>query len=113
MGGREGQRGLTIAGLIKAMSRVAVRGEDGDFVSAFLQRDCGIDNEPLGAANAEIRVEEDGVLLLLRHVCSVESLQRVVDMRRCLRHAVPQVLRAGPTIPLLAVAAEACFTSER
>jgi hypothetical protein len=71
VGGCEEQRELTIAGFIKAVSRVTVRREDGDLVAAFLQRDCRIYNETLGAANAEIRVEEDGVLLRLRHVCSV------------------------------------------
>jgi hypothetical protein len=40
-------------------------------VAAFLQRDCRIYNETLGAANAEIWVEEDSVLLRLRHGCRV------------------------------------------
>jgi hypothetical protein len=71
VGGCEGQRGLTVARFVKAVSRVAVRREDGDRVAAFLQRDCRIYNETLGAANAEIWVEEDGVLLRLRHGCRV------------------------------------------
>lgn len=58
---------LTIAGFIEAVARVAVRCEDGHLVTTVLQGDSGIDHETLGAAYAQIRVEEDGVLLLLRH----------------------------------------------
>lgn len=36
-----------------------MRGKDGDFVAEILQADGCIDHEALGAANAQIRVEED------------------------------------------------------
>lgn len=60
-------RGLTIACFIEAVSGVAVRREDGHFVPAGLQRNGGVDDETLGAANAEVWMEEDGVLLLRCH----------------------------------------------
>jgi hypothetical protein len=41
------------------MLRIAVTREDGHVVTAILQADRGIDDEPFGAADAEIRVEED------------------------------------------------------
>jgi hypothetical protein len=45
-----------------------MRCEDGDLVPALLQRDSGIDDQTLSATNAEVWMEEDGVLLVLRHV---------------------------------------------
>jgi hypothetical protein len=60
--------GLTIARFVEAMPWVAVRCEDGYLVPTLLQRDSGIDNKTLSAANAEVRMEEDGVLLVLCHV---------------------------------------------
>ena len=48
----------TVAGLIEAMRRVAVRGEDRDAVAEVLQTDRGVDDEALGAADAEVGVEE-------------------------------------------------------
>jgi hypothetical protein len=86
VGRREVQQLLTIAGFVEAMSWVAVRCEDGDLVPARLQRNSRIDNKTFGAANAEIRMEEDGVLLLLCHVGRVQSLQRVVKTQQCLRY---------------------------
>jgi hypothetical protein len=67
-GRRQVEWGLTIARFVEAMPWVAVRCEDGDLVPALLQRDSGIDNKTLSAANAEVRMEEDGVLLVLCHV---------------------------------------------
>lgn len=49
------------------MLRVAVRCEDGDLVPAILEADCGIDDQALRPANAQVRVEEDDVFLLFRH----------------------------------------------
>lgn len=49
------------------MLRVAVRCEDGDLVPAILEADCGIDDQALRPANAQVGVEEDDVLLLFRH----------------------------------------------
>jgi hypothetical protein len=66
--GRAADRGrLTVAGFVKAVPRVAVRSKDGDLVSTALQRNGSVDDEPLGAANAEVRMQEDKVLLLLGH----------------------------------------------
>ncbi len=47
-------------------------GEDDDLVASLLKSDSSVDNEPLGAAYAEIRVEEDHrplvlVLVLVSH----------------------------------------------
>jgi hypothetical protein len=39
-----------------------VGGEDGYFVAEVLQADCCVDDEALGAANTEVRVEEDYIL---------------------------------------------------
>ena len=65
--GRWRQKRLTIASLVEAVLRVAVRCEDGDLVPAALQADSGVDDEALSAANTQIWVEEDDVLLLFRH----------------------------------------------
>lgn len=71
-GRRRGQRGLTIAGLVEAVLRVAVRREDGDCVAAVLQPHGRVDDEPLRSADAKIGVEEDYVLLLFAgHGCRV------------------------------------------
>ena len=55
-----GQR--TISGLIEAVIGIAVGGEDDDVVALRLQTDGGIDDEPLGTSNAQVRVKEDDVL---------------------------------------------------
>ena len=39
--------------------------ENDDLVSEILQADGSVDDQPLGAANAQIRVQEDDGLLLL------------------------------------------------
>ena len=44
------------------MCRVAVRSEDGDLVAKRLKTYGGVDYEALGAANAEVGVEEDDAL---------------------------------------------------
>jgi len=49
----------TVAALVEAVRGVAVVGEDDDAVAALLQADGGVDDEPLGAADAQVRVEED------------------------------------------------------
>lgn len=51
-----------IAGFVEAVLGVAVGGEDCDFVAEVLQAYCGVDDEALGAADAEVGVEEDDVL---------------------------------------------------
>ena len=56
---------LTIARLIEAMVRIAVGSKDGNLVSTVLQSHSSVNDESLGSANAQIRVEEDNVLLLL------------------------------------------------
>lgn len=58
---------LTIAGLIEAMAGVAVGCEDGDFVAAVLQPDGGVNHQALSAADAEIWMKKDDVLLGVRH----------------------------------------------
>jgi hypothetical protein len=86
-----GERVLTIAGLVEAVLRVAVRCEDGDFVPATLEADSGIDDQTLGPADAQVRVEEHNVLLcrcrlarhhvlnrLLRVAMHVSSMHRQV-----------------------------------
>jgi hypothetical protein len=67
-GRRQVSWGLTIARFVEAVPWVAMRCEDGDLVPALLQRDSGIDDQTLSATNAEVRMEEDDVLLVLRHV---------------------------------------------
>jgi hypothetical protein len=71
---------LTIARLVEAVPRVAVRCEDGDLVPALLQRNSSIDNKTLGTANTEVRVEEDSVLLLLCHVWVLAERVRVMTL---------------------------------
>ncbi len=51
-----------VARLVEAVLRVAVRGEDRHPVAAALQADCCVDDEALGAADAEVGVDEDYVL---------------------------------------------------
>jgi hypothetical protein len=70
MGGCQARPRLTVAGLVEAVLRVAVRREDGDRVPAPLEGDGGVDDQALRPANAQVRVEEDGVLLLRGHVCA-------------------------------------------
>ena len=53
------------------MLRITVPGEDCDFVPARLQADGGVDDEALGAPDAEVWVEEDDVVLLARHLQSL------------------------------------------
>jgi hypothetical protein len=72
-GGPSERSGLTVARLVEAVLRVAVGGEDGDTVSAALQRHGGVDDQPLGSANTQVRVEEDGVLL--RGHCAYRALR--------------------------------------
>ena len=59
---------LTIARLVEAVIWVAIRGEDGDLVSAALQSHSSIDHKALGAANAEVWVKEHDVLSLSVHL---------------------------------------------
>ena len=56
----------TIAGFIETMLRIAMRREDGDFVSAILQSYCSVNNETLRPTNAEIWVEKGDILRLGR-----------------------------------------------
>jgi hypothetical protein len=59
---------LTIARLVEAVIRVAIRGEDGDLVSAALQPHGGVNHKALGTANAQVWVEEHNVLSLSFHL---------------------------------------------
>ena len=52
----------TIAGLFEAVVGVAVRSQNGDFVAEPLEANRGVDYQPLGAANAEIGMDEDHAL---------------------------------------------------
>jgi hypothetical protein len=56
---REKKKRLTVPGLIKAMAPITVRRQHRDRVTAFLQRDGGVDDQSLRAADAEVRVDED------------------------------------------------------
>jgi hypothetical protein len=49
---------LTISSLVEAVFWIAVAGENDHFVTQVLESDGGIDDESLGTANAEIRVQE-------------------------------------------------------
>lgn len=71
--------GLTIARLVEAVLPVAVRCEDGHLVPATLQPNGSIDDQALGAANAQVGVEEHNVLFFARHnlFVSANSRQRV------------------------------------
>jgi len=57
----------TVASFIEAMTRVAMRREDGGFVTQILQAYRSIDDKTFSAADAKIWVEEDDVLLSRRH----------------------------------------------
>lgn len=57
--GQGGGRRVTIATLVEAMCRIAVVGEDDDFMAAGLQAHGCVDDEAFCAANAKIGVEED------------------------------------------------------
>ena len=59
-----GGGGQTIAGFVEAVVGVAVAGEDDDFVAALLKADGGVDDESLGAADAEVGVQKDYGLFL-------------------------------------------------
>lgn len=62
-----------------------MRGEDGDFVTAVLKADGGIDNKALGPADSQIRVEEDNVLAFRRHclcLLAVEACTRRAKSRK-------------------------------
>jgi hypothetical protein len=45
------------------MRRITVRSEDRDLVPAVLESYCCVDDEPFRAADSEVRVEEDDVVL--------------------------------------------------
>jgi hypothetical protein len=65
---------LTITGFLETMAAIAMRCVDGDFVSAFLEANRGINDQSLGTANAEIGVEEDYVFRLrVCHRCGKTS----------------------------------------
>jgi hypothetical protein len=49
------------------MRGIAVRREDGDFVAAVLQAHSSVDDEPLGTANTQIRVQEHNLLAFRGH----------------------------------------------
>lgn len=49
----------TIVAFVEAVGWIAVVGVDDYFVAAGLEADCGVDDETLGAADAEVWMEED------------------------------------------------------
>lgn len=51
------------------MCRVAVRCEDGDLVAQRLQSYCGVNDQPLGASDTEIWVNEDDAFLFRFNFC--------------------------------------------
>jgi hypothetical protein len=57
---------LTIATLVKAVLRIAVVRKDDDLMATVLQSHGGIDDKPLGTADAQIRVEKDNRAVLDR-----------------------------------------------
>jgi len=57
-GDSHGERAITR--LLKAAAAVVVGGDDEDRVPTRLQHRCRVHNEPLRAADAEVRVEKDG-----------------------------------------------------
>jgi hypothetical protein len=61
---------LTVPGFVEAMAGIAMRCEDGDLVATVLQPNGGIDDQSFGPADAQVRVEEDDMLLRVGHgVC--------------------------------------------
>jgi hypothetical protein len=58
-------RNSTITGLVKAVGCVAVAREDDNAVPALLQPDGRIHHQPLGAPDAQVRVQEDNGLFPL------------------------------------------------
>ena len=59
----------TIFDFIKAMTLVAVRGEDGNSMPELLQPDGSVDNKPLRTANAQVGVDEPDVEALFLFRC--------------------------------------------
>lgn len=72
-----------------------MRCEDGDLVPAILEADCGIDDQALRPANAQVGVEEDDVFLLFRHRVFKES------GRRSLRVAIHEIKWAAGDLSAL------------
>ena len=58
-------RDSTIAGLVEAVSGVAVAREDDDAVPALLKPHGRIHHQPLGAPDAQVRVQKDDCLFPL------------------------------------------------
>ena len=50
--------GERVERLGEAVATVVMCSVDSDFVALALQRDGGVDDEPLGAADAQVRVDE-------------------------------------------------------
>lgn len=50
-----------IAGFFEAVRLIPVRRVDGDAVAAVLQRDGDVDDEALGTADAEVRMDDDHI----------------------------------------------------
>lgn len=55
----------TVPSFIKTMTRITVRGIDGDAVASVLQSDSSIHDEPLSTSNPQIGVDEEDALFLL------------------------------------------------
>ena len=64
----------TISGFIKTMSRIAMTGEDCDFVTKLLQANSCVNDQAFRSADTEIRVYEDDVAPL-RWVYRLQSIR--------------------------------------
>jgi hypothetical protein len=62
--------GPTIPSFLKAVVWVAMRGENGHLVASLLQSDSGINDQSLCPSDAQVRVKEDYLPLLLTLVRS-------------------------------------------
>lgn len=64
------------------MAHVPVGGVDDDFVAEILQPDGGVDDEALGATNAEVGMEEDDSLWGIRRFGHCGLKKQRSGMRR-------------------------------
>jgi hypothetical protein len=104
----------TVAGLGEAVRRVAVRGEDGDLVAAALQADGGVNDQLLGAAYAQVWVQEGNRLGHGWRTLIMLDPSGRVRPRCCIRLSVNLVAetKAAP-LWLLAVASRLPYLDHR
>lgn len=78
----------TITSFIEAVTRVAVAGEDDDFVPPILQTNSGVDDQAFGSANAQVGMQEDYGLarwfILLCHLPVWLHQARFLEVWTCL-----------------------------